>query len=202
MKYIKKQKPHWVVEIEYKTLGYALLLFALYTPKYIASFGGSLLNRGLWLFTLAGYAYTVYTWINRRNVSYFLIITLLMYGAVVTGTFLNHGSIYDSIWYTFCSVVIVMMADNESENIDCLWKACIYYFGIVLFINFLTLIMYPDGMFKLYVSYGNNLIEGQANWFYSSQNGMGKPMLFLIYFKADSDLRRYRHLTGSFYLLS
>lgn len=190
------------LRIEKKTLLFMLMLFFVATPGYITHIGGKLMNYFLLFGEMLTYALIFWKWLRVKRISSIHILSVLMYGTIILSTWLNGGNVYQAFRTEIGYIFMIMLIDNEGSEIDCLWKACIFYLSIVIIINYLTILLFPDGMYDVYASYNDELILGQKQWFFSSKNGMGKPILFLLFFKSDYDLKRHNKLQPSFFIIS
>lgn len=190
------------LRVNKKTMIYILMLFIIATPGYISHIGGKVMDYFLLVGELLTYAFIFVKWVKTKRISPILILSILMYGTIVFSTWINGGNVYQAFRVEIGYIMMIMLIDNEEKNIDCLWKACIIYLSTVITINFITIILFPDGMYDVYTSYNDKLILGQTQWFFSSKNGIGKPILFLLYFKSDYDYRKYKKLQPSFYFIA
>lgn len=194
------------IRINRKAILFFLMMFVIQTPRQISIIESE--NQVVHLFLigveLLVYALIFLKWIIRRKLSPTLILSILMYGTIVLSTAINNGSIFNAIRHVIGFVFMVMLIDNEADDIDTLWKACIAYLTIMIIINFITIIMYPEGMSELRTVYTYNGVQryGQIAWFLTGKNGLGKYILCLLFFKADIDLKQKNRLSLGFYIIA
>lgn len=146
--------------------------------------------------------YVLIIWLKKRRVSPTLLLFGCMVSTIVLSTWLNNGNIIGAITYRVDELVVIMWLDAEIDDLDSFWKTCIVYLSIMIVINFITILAFPNGMYDSYVNYNGILITEQSTWFYASKNGLGKSILYLLFFCAERDLNYYGKLSKHFYFIS
>lgn len=180
---------------------FMLLFFA--TPSYFSFISAdfALLDKVLMAGELLSCLVIMMIWLQQRYVSPFFLLVTAMYGTILVSTILHGGNVYQTFRVNMDYVFLVMLVDNEKDDIDCLWDGCTGYLTIMAVINLVTMILYPEGMYETYISFqGQELLGHQANWFLANQNGLGKYLLCLLFFKSCLDFKRWRKLTGGFWV--
>ena len=182
--------------IEKKTLIFTIVLFFIAPPDYLSNVWSSgLLNYFMQGGMLLSYLYIIYLWIARRRLSTIVLPVTAMYGVIIISTMLNNGDLFAIFVRAMGVILMVMLVDSQRDQIDYLWKAAIIYLTLMMFITFITILLYPNGL-----EVANR--HGQTLWFYSVKNGLGKPLLCLLFFAADYSLRKYNKLKWYYYFIA
>ena len=183
-------------------LALALMIFFIIKPEFFSNAGGQYVKYMMTVFQLLVYAYILFVWIRNRRTSSFLILTALMYGLIILSTILNGGSLTEAIKLGAVNIILIMLLENEIDRIDYLMKAFIICLSILVVANFIAILLFPDGLYMGTYTYNGKVLPGQMSWILSVNNGMGKYFLYLLFFKAEYDLKKYDRIRPSFYFLS
>lgn len=182
--------------IEKKTLIFTIVLFFIAPPDYLSNVWNSgLLYYFLQAGMLFSYLYIIYLWISRRKFSAIVLPVAAMYGVIIISTIINNGDLFAIFVRAVGVILMVMLVDSEKDQIDYLWKAAVIYLTLMMFITFVTILVYPNGL-----EVADR--RGQTLWFYSVKNGLGKPLLCLLFFTADYSLRKYNMLKWYYYVIA
>ena len=189
---------HSKIVIERKTLLYILMLFFIATPGYFRGENGTAMDYFLLVGEFVTYFFILLVWLHKK-LSSFLVLAILMYGTIILSTYLNGGNVLLAIRIEVRYIFMIMLIDNEGKKIDCLWKACVIYLTIMVVINAIAILLFPNG---IKYAYDGSLMQGQTQWFFDSKNGLGKYLLCLLYFKSDMDFRNLGKLSKGFYVIA
>ena len=188
--------------INKKILFGMLILFFLIPSAYLSRQVNIFVRYFFMLGRFSIYLYVFIIWLKKRRLTPTLILFACMVSIIILSTWLNDGDIIGAIAYRVDDLVIIMWMDAEIDDFDSFWNACILYLAIMIVINFITILAFPTGMYDSYVNYNAELITGQTTWFYANKNGLGKSILYLLFFCAERDLNIYGKLTKLFYFFS
>lgn len=180
----------------------AFMIFFIIKPEFFSNAGGQYVKYMMTACQLLVYAYILFVWLRNKRTSSFLILTALMYGLIVLSTYLNGGSITEAIKMLAVNIIPIMLLENEIDRIDLLIKAFIICLSVLVVANFIAILLFPTGISTGTYMYNGTLMDGQMSWILSVNNGMGKYFLYLLFFKAEYDLKYYDKISPSFYILS
>ena len=179
------------------------MLFFIAKPGYISNISsGTFFGRLLIAGECSVYLFIVLKWIYNRKISLIFMSAALMYGLVLVSTVYNGGGLVSALKSIMGYIFMIMLMDNEIDNAEDLWRAGIIYLSLMICINFITIIIFPEGLYVGTSIYNGQTITTQPGWFFSVTNGLGKYVLYLLFFKADYDFRRYSKLTPMFFILA
>jgi len=129
---------------------------------------------------------------------------MLLQSIIVVSTFLNEGDLYGSITLFIKFISIAMLTQMELQHsAKSYLKILINLFSILLFINFITILVYPDGLYTTtrVLSDSTSWIDPRY-WFLGFKNGIGKYILATLCFKAVYDTLYVKKITSGFIFLS
>ncbi len=186
-----------------KMVVYFLLFFVIARPGYISYItSDSRIKTVFTVIEMAAYVYIMIMWLFNRRISSMLIMALFMYGIIILSTFMHGGSVYEALRENMRFVFMVMLADNEKDDIDGLWRICIIYLSLMIVLNFISILAFPNGMYDSSSILNGQRIGTQKMYFFGAQNTIGKYIIPLLFFMADSDFRNKERLGIGFYIMS
>ncbi len=175
---------------------YAIVLFFLCTPPFFDYIGIKAISLVLDLGSILVYLWIALKWICKGRISAIMILAILMFGSIVVSTITNGGELPRVLLYVNRYLIVIFLVSNEKSKIDVFFRGCVVYLTFCAFVNFVSILLFPDGMNARFS------IVGQPYWFLSNKNGLGKVLLVWLFFKADCDYRFHGHLTRSFFLIA
>lgn len=130
--------------------------------------------------------------LTRRKISYVILLTVAWRGVLVLSTVLHDGQVYGSIAssLSILSVMLLYELTYTQKNTTFL-SAQLFCFEIVIYINFITELIFPNGM------YLNETFPYGPNWFlgyYNSYTVYCIPALMFAWLykeKTDKKFRTY-----------
>ncbi|MBR5336710.1 MAG: O-antigen ligase family protein [Lachnospiraceae bacterium] len=96
---------------------------------------------------------------------------------------------------------MVMLIDNEIDDIDSLWQACILYLMLMTIIDSVVAVSFPGGLYPNNFTYNGQQYSNQRTLFFSAQNGFGIYLIYFLFFKGEYDLRKRSRVGLTFYIL-
>lgn len=132
--------------------------------------------------------------IYKTNI--FIILIFIFFLQLVFSTLLNHGSIFNVFKYVF-SIIFVLLYFNslEKEEINDFLKGFTIYLKLLVYINFITVLLFPNGF------YGGIKSEFETYYFLGHNNTAIKIILPAIIFSALYDFRTKNIITHKTWLL-
>ncbi len=189
------------LENKARVLLYFIMFFILARPVYFSNiFRNGSFERTVWSVLEAGVYLCIFVfWTNHRKISALLVMTALLYGIIIISTFYNGGNVYNAIRSNIGYIFMVMLVDNESEERENLWQACIIYLSVMIIVDIIVSFLFMNGMANaVSLPYGYNV---ENWWFFSTRNTFGMYVLYWMFFKADYDYERLGRLSVPFYVL-
>lgn len=170
----------------YKRLICMLLLIPYIRPPYIDYIGGRIYQ----IYVLALYAsiIIIYIWylLFRRKFSTFIFIVSAYEGILMLATYRNHGirisAIIEFLTYTSICMLVELLLDEGGLFCTSIFSIVL---DILILLNFLTIILYPDG---LYTTISNQLYK---NWFLGLANLHVQLILAACFFSMASSILKY-----------
>lgn len=175
------------VNISSKRIFWFLILLVLIEPEYLQTVGG-LKQIYVYARVLVFCFLVFYVWGVKRKLSEFNACLLIIYSILFLVTLFSSGNLIRVI-SIICSVVSIslyveiMIYKNPYELIN----NFLIILGMFIFINLITLILYPDGM---YVPTSWDDLEGDffatQNWFLGFKNHHLRfffPYLYFVFLK-------------------
>ncbi len=170
------------------------LLFFQIKPSYLGNF--SLVNatyRYMQFFSLIILLILVAMKATNRIMKQFAWC-VVFYGSIFVATFLNDGSMLLACRYyvAYINLVLIFILWGN-KNVELLLR-CILMFEIYIYINFVTIILFPSGM------YTTDLYE--ANWFLGYKNIQIRFILPMLGFSYIYSFKKYERFSIRSILLS
>lgn len=138
-------------------------------------------------------AYIFYYYINKNKIPVESLILGLFYFCQIFSTFINQGDVSRSIrsatlnWGAFTTCLYVFRTDGM-----CIYRILLPIIRVLVYINFLTIILYPNGMYTTTLSTG---WESEMNWFLGLRNGQ-TPWLICAFFLEWSNYIEFKRKKG------
>ena len=189
------------VSLDRKTLFIIVVLCFLIVPSYISSIDILLIDYFLKAGKYAAILLVGFFYLTRNKISLLFILTACVYITIIYSTLINNGNLISSIRSLLVALFFIMITENESEHLDKLWNAMIFYMSLLIIINLITIIVYPHGLYTTAKIYEGVSYIDARHWFLGFKNGIGKYCLFLLFFISDRDLKKQGRLSGLFYLM-
>lgn len=138
----------------------------------------------------------------KRAISIQIVILISLILFLIISTLLNEGSISRLlvVWGGFLAVAFVVecfLEDSPREILQALKVTLV----ILTTLNFITVLMYPDGIWSTSKDLGYGYkIEGY--WLFGHRNNFGMPILAALFIYSVYDLKTTGRLSIGFFLLS
>lgn len=149
-----------------------LIIFILYTIFLFPFFGPRgtiIINQNITkiLFTYLPIILSSFLFINlikTHKLSQIIFFIILFFAYIVIITFIKKGDIYNILLTSIKSIGLCLLIDYGIKNNIKLFIKSIYILLLILiFINFLTLILFPKGMYVSDTNYAGNWFLGYRN---------------------------------------
>ncbi len=142
-----------------------LLLIPIFQPIYLEVVLSPI--KIYLLLALAGLAYAVFEVIGRREkISTISIVMILYVCTLMFSTILGKGYFQGALIYAIRISLLVLIFEMYSDKIGVLLKSLMVHSEICVYLNFLTILIAPDGFFSR-----NNSAYGMTQeWFLGADN--------------------------------
>lgn len=148
----------------FNTVIYFLLLLPFFKPAYVGNVLHSV-NKIYNVLQICSILIIFLLYLKRGKCSKFVIAISIYEGALLFITFLRGANIQESFINMLQVIAICMIIEyGLSKNKKELISALLAIFEILIYINFITLILYPKGM------YINSISGVRSNWFLGYDN--------------------------------
>lgn len=126
--------------------------------------------------------------LERKPVSLVVVLVAVWQVLLVYSTFVHKGAVYQSLVECFSVISVVLLYDAAYSNRKSVFiSAQMFCFELMVYINLLTEILYPDGLY----SSGNGFVFYTKHWFLGLYN-----MHTRYYFPALLFCWLYKEVTG------
>lgn len=138
--------------------------------------------------------------IERKPVSLIVVLLAIWRAFLVYSTFVHKGEVYLSIMESFSIISVILLYDAAYNNRKLLFlSAQLFCFELAIYINFLTEILFPDGLYTTV-----STIVHTSNWFIGYYNGHSAffiPALMFawLYWERTRKMLRPLLLTAAIY---
>lgn len=172
-------------------MGYALLILPHMNPAYfdLIPFLNALFNVA----RLASFYFIVMRlFIIRHRISGVALVILCIETYILFVTILRQGEVYLHLVNMFSLLSVVFLYETVDDKPEIFLSALLCCFEIVVYINFLTVLLYPDGM---YDSRATQLFISHRNYFLGYYNNLDKyfiPALVTAWLYAELTGKRLR----------
>lgn len=196
-----REKPNHFLHINGRDALYWLLLVFLTLPHMKPAYFKAMVPTADLIFDiLRGTSFLIIAlWyvIERKPVSLVVVLVAVWRVFLVSSTFVHNGEVYDCIAVSF-SIISVMLLYDTAYNYrkETFLSAQLFCFELVIYINLLTEILFPNGM------YVNDSFPYSPNWFLGYYNGYsvlfvpGLMFAWLYRDKTGKNLRTYLFTAG------
>lgn len=148
----------------FEFLIYFTLLIPFFKPSYIGS-QIELLNKIFNICQIISMSLILCLYIKREKCSKFILSIVIFELTIVISTIINDAYIKESIFSMIQIISICMILEyginTDSKNV---MNALLCIYELLIFINFITIFMFPKGM------YLQNITNAGNNWFLGNDN--------------------------------
>ena len=172
-------------------MGYVLLILPHINPAYfdLIPFLNALFNVA----RLASFYFIVIRlFIIRHRISGVTLLILCIETYILFVTMLRQGEVYLHLVNMFSLLSVVFLYETVEDKPEIFLSALLFCFETAVYINFLTVLLYPDGM---YDSRATQLFISHRNYFLGYYNNLDKyfiPALVTAWLYAEVTGKRLR----------
>lgn len=149
---------------------YILCLIPFFKPAYF-SYVMEGTNQIYFMLKMISFGMAVLLLIKSFQISKFTLVLLLSQLFLLFVTIINNGNIIGMIDQVLSVCTLCILTENGLRNNQQVFlKSFITFFAVLVTINFITIILYPDGLY-----YSSLKIDTARNWFLGNKN------VFIIY---------------------
>lgn len=186
------------IHISVRTFRPFLLFICFFKPPFVNEM--SILKNAYQVMLLLTIVYISLSYIiNRVKLTKLFIIVLILQVLLLLVTVLSKGSIEEARRNLQMTILAVAIIDLLSSEIMHLVKALLLHFEICLYMNIITIIIFPDGLYSRAISaYGRT-----KEWFLGADNGFVFwiiPALFIAWLYSEYSNHKRRSI--SIYIVS
>ena len=172
-------------------MGYVLLILPHINPAYfdLIPFLNMLFNVA----RLASFYFiAIRLFIIRHRISGVTLLILCIETYILFVTMLRQGEVYLHLVNMFSLLSVVFLYETMDDKPEIFLSSLLFCFEIAVYVNFLTVLLYPDGM---YDSRATQLFISHRNYFLGYYNNLDKyfiPALVTAWLYAELTGKRLR----------
>lgn len=137
---------------------YIILIMPFFPISYL-SYKFNIYNDIINVVLLIGFLFSIYQILHYKKINLITVLSLIFYGVMFFSTYINNGDKLNCIKQGITIFSMLNIFDYGIKyNSKVFIKAVRYYLNILIIINFITILLVPEG---LYISSGSNYKD---NW--------------------------------------
>ncbi len=148
----------------FKRILYLLLIFPFFQPRSISSFSKEINDIIYDMMPIMCLVLISIMYIKKSKMSRIIVFILLFFATLGISTSINNGDFNNFFQITVKAITFCMVIDYGLKNDTKIFLSVLNFYLILLFFtNFITMILYPNGMYVDNSNYSDN-------WFYGYRN--------------------------------